>query len=561
MTENLKSIVQSINKCLATDYNLISFDALSEESLLQILCDVFNKFDIITPKVSQQQFFNSIQYQMTFFPISQWDVREADPEDTNRIIMESLVKIQYTDESMDLIALRRGLVQGDKRIILPIFEWIFENEDLVSKLSYLAKFLMPLNLPPEAVSNPEVQTFLEQYEVAMEEFKEIHQNYEASVQESKKTRELRSDSVAIEGEIENVKKRIERLQVRLDKIPQQELLLESARSLRIEKDQQKELQGQIDEQKQGSQRARIVSERLQKEFQNIHHATQGTSPQQMLDAIIEETQVLDFMVKQKLPQELNVRQNEVQILQDVIDEPNISRDYLAELQYKIDEVNKDVQRMIETKMNDKSQHNDSLGLGPFRQQAAVIARNKETAAEQLNQLTRELHEVDRQLNEKQQKLQETVGEVVLRGEELKQFVNTLRAKSNVYKQKRSELATIKAEANDLLETLENLRAQDPSLALSSNDEDPSSLEAMVSRPDSPVETRGITELSRLVDGLSRAVLSAREKLAPMSQQLRPLRERIAELRDECDSKKQVSFFHLHHDIIALKNSILFLLPA
>lgn len=470
--------------------------------------------------------------------------------------MESLVKIQYTDESMDLGALRRGLVQCDKKIVLPIFAWIFENEDLVLKLAYLAKFLMPLNLPPEAISNPEVQSYVEQYETAMEEFKNVHQNYEGSVQESKKTRELRSDSMAIEGEIENVRKRIDRLQVRLDKIPQQELLLEAAKSLRVEKDQQKELQTQIDEQKQGAQRAKVISERLQKEYQNIRLATQGTSPQQMLDAIVEETQVLEFMVKQKLPQELMVRQNEVQILQDVIDEPNITREYLSELQYKIDDVSKEVQRMIEVKMNDRTQQNDSLGLGPFRQQAAVIARNKEAAAEQLDQLTRELHDVQKQLEEKQQKLQETVGEVVLRGDELKQFVNTLRAKSNVYKQKRAEIAAIKAEANDLTETLENLKAQDPSLSLSTADDDASSLEPMVSRPDSPVETRGITELSRLVDGLQRAVLAAREKLAPMSQQMRPLRERIAELRDECESKKQVSLgrkyinilnclFHLH----------------
>jgi hypothetical protein len=65
------------------------------------------------------------------------------------------------------------------------------------------------------------------------------------------------------------------------------------------------------------------------------------------------------------------------------------------------------------------------------------------------------------------------------------------------------------------------------------------MEPMISRPDSPVESRGITELSRLVDGLTRAVLSAREKLSPMSQQMRPMRERIAELRDEAESKKQV----------------------
>lgn len=396
---------------------------------------------------------------------------------------------------------------------------------------------MPLNLPPEAISIPEVMTLFGQYEHAMEEFKESHQNYELAVQEGKKTRELRMDSNAIDGEIENLKKRIERLQTRLDKVPQQELLLEAAKSLRVEKDQQKELQTQLEEQKQGLQRARFLSERLQKEHQNMRLATQGTSPQQMLDAVIEETQVLEFMVKQKLPQELLVRQTEVQILQEVIDEPNISRDYLSNLQYKIDEVNKEVQRMVEAKMSDQSQQTNALGLGPFRQQAALIARNKETAAEQLDQLTKELSEVENQLKDKQQKLQETVGEVILRGDDLKLFVNTLRAKSNVYKQQRGELASVKAEANDLMETLDSLRAQDPSLATS--DEDPSSLEPMISRPDSPIESRGITELSRLVDGLQRAVFAAREKLAPMSQQLRPLRERIAELKDESDSKKQV----------------------
>lgn len=403
---------------------------------------------------------------------------------------------------------------------------------------------MPLNLPPEAISIPEVMNLFGQYELSMEDFKDSHQLYELAVQESKKTRELRSDSIAIEGEIENVKKRIERLQTRLDKVPQQELLLEAAKSLRIEKDQQKEQQTQIDEQKQGLQRAALAGERLQKEYHNMRLATQGTSPQQMLDAVIEETQVLEFMVKQKLPQELMVRLTEVQILQEVIDEPNITRDYLNDLQYRIDDVSKDVQRMIEVKMNDKSQQNDVLGLGPFRQQAALIARNKETAAEQLDQLTRELTDVENQLKEKQQKLQDTVGEVILRGDDLKHFVNTLRAKSNIYKQQRSELASVKAEANDLTETLDNLRAQDPSLAIP--DEDASSLEPMMSRPDSPVESRGITELSRLVDGLQRAVLAAREKLAPMSQQLRPLRERISELRDECDSKKQVSRFPYLH---------------
>lgn len=51
MTEDLKFIVAEINKILKTDFNLISFDSLSIESLLQILLDVLEKFGAAT-KVS-----------------------------------------------------------------------------------------------------------------------------------------------------------------------------------------------------------------------------------------------------------------------------------------------------------------------------------------------------------------------------------------------------------------------------------------------------------------------------------------------------------------------------
>lgn len=45
MTDNLKYIVQEINSLLGTDYNLISFDSLLPELLLQVLVDVFSNFN------------------------------------------------------------------------------------------------------------------------------------------------------------------------------------------------------------------------------------------------------------------------------------------------------------------------------------------------------------------------------------------------------------------------------------------------------------------------------------------------------------------------------------
>lgn len=50
-----------------------------------------------------------------------------------------------------------------------------------------------------------------------------------------------------------MRKRLERTQSRLDKIPQQELLLEAAQALRLERDRKKELQSQLEDQQQSAQ--------------------------------------------------------------------------------------------------------------------------------------------------------------------------------------------------------------------------------------------------------------------------------------------------------------------
>lgn len=55
-----------------------------------------------------------------------------------------------------------------------------------------------------------------------------------------------------------MKKRIDRTQSRLDRLSNQELLLDTAHALRIERERQKELQTQLEQQKQDIQRAATV---------------------------------------------------------------------------------------------------------------------------------------------------------------------------------------------------------------------------------------------------------------------------------------------------------------
>lgn len=101
-----------------------------------------------------------------------------------------------------------------------------------------------------------------------------------------------------------------------------------------------------------------------------------------------------------------------------------------------------------------------------------------------------------------------------------------------------------AESTDLQQTLENLKQQDPTLTVSLANDYPSGDDASLENSLASVETRGITEIARLVDGLTRAVLAARERATPLSQQLAPLRMKVTDLKDERDTALQVRLHYL-----------------
>lgn len=98
--------------------------------------------------------------------------------------------------------------------------------------------------------------------------------------------------------------------------------------------------------------------------------------------------------------------------------------------------------------------------------------------------------------------------------------------------------------------MDNLKQQDPTLFFPTDSDgaQEDSIDGLTSRPESPIESRGVTELARLVDGLTRAVFAARERATPLSQQIGPLRLKLTDLKEQRDLKKQVSsdLFDLNH---------------
>ena len=119
-------------------------------------------------------------------------------------------------------------------------------------------------------------------------------------------------------------------------------------------------------------------------------------------------------------------------------------------------------KVPQRKMNEAINFFFNVFVNSFSQ-AAIIARKKESTAEKLNDARNELSATEEEISEKRQQVQSFAGETVLRGDDFKRYVASLRGKSNTYKKKRAELSEYRAEFGVLSRTLELIQGKNERL--------------------------------------------------------------------------------------------------
>jgi intraflagellar transport protein 81 len=71
-----------------------------------------------------------------------------------------------------------GLINGDRKVIYPIYYYLLVNLELHKKRAYLAKYLVPLDIPADYAGDPEIKKLNEQYRELQAEFQVTHENFE-----------------------------------------------------------------------------------------------------------------------------------------------------------------------------------------------------------------------------------------------------------------------------------------------------------------------------------------------------------------------------------------------
>ncbi|XP_014256681.1 intraflagellar transport protein 81 homolog [Cimex lectularius] len=502
MSETIKQIIAQLNKPpFNKNYNLISFDSLSPEQLLQVLNDVLSLID----------------------ENNKVDIKGEEPEETT-IRMLSMLRILKYDPGSDPVGFRQGIVQGEKHVIHPILAWLLKNLEDLKKRAYLAKYLVKIEIPTEMLGDTDIATLYEQYEQLIEEFKLAHKESTALKARGLSASELRSDIEAMEKEKEIVVKKIERLSRKLDNLENKEEVLEASRRLRLERERQKELIQQRQNEMDLMQQLQQKSARLSQQLTEIRQAGFGTTPQGLIKSLEEELRMTAYIGSEKLPKELDMKRKEVEIMSRIAHSHPPTQATIDTLRQKIEAISQEVSELAQRGLAAKEGTEDHLA--PFRQQAAIIARRKEEAAEEFTEARTLLDRLQAKI---QARKDEHSDNKVLSEKEYKDYVAKLKVRSTLYKAKKAQVSSLVAESGVLARTLDILKQNLESIPTA---------EPIDPGNDENLEGISKEELLQQINSINNKISSHKAQIAPQLQELKQTKDQYHEVLEEYTERKK-----------------------
>lgn len=407
----LKNIVEHINKLFSSDYNLSSFDAVRGDDLLDMVVRVLQKFEVVDKELIE-----------TSAPL---------------IILNILEAIKYApEEEITPDEFRSGLVAASKEIIYPILTFLLQNEANIRKRFYFSKYVTKIEVPHSIFCDDlKLQNMYQVYEDTIETFWLKYSENKKEAVYAKETKELEDDIYQMRIELSNLEKRID---AQCKKAELSENLLQETWELLKQRKKFAKLSKQFEEDN-------ALVQELIDTIRNYNRRDKISS----LEELIEKSEYYTD-AQQVYVMSLKEVNADLKIFEKVATEP--SDDDLQQLEEYQENLKHTVNVLHKAKDQDDA-------VNAMQNQLRILLKKKSLLSKQILKIRLNNEQILNKIDE----LSQILGGEILRGQTFKKYVSDLKARCNIYKKNKIYLKSLENEINILNGTLKELYDLEPDL--------------------------------------------------------------------------------------------------
>ena len=427
--QRLPLIVDRLNKPpFEKDLSLVAFHEYSPTELLQTLNDVVAHLD------STHAAFN---------------VRAESREATATRMAEFLSNVNFPFPASDVAKFKTELKTGSTACVYHALAWLLEDLERLQKKAHLARYLAPVRIPAEFMSDPMIDGQMGPHDQLRREFIATHKKLESLKKDHLPPATLQREISTMTAERQQLRDRIALEEKRTRDEKGFDQMLRVTSMLRTEQEEEQRNMERKEEQGHRLRRAEIdyvSTMRKLNELQvreeegvSVKHSTSvpyaillllftfacdhtlyflltylqsrnddHLDPEQLLSRLEEEVAEMRMMCREKLPLQLESRKERLHSLRQVLMEPLKTEDDVMIENGRAMELQRSVDRITEQVRSAQRQQTDQR-LALFRQQAALVAKKLQEGEEKLDEAKAQCRELQNKVSDKAALLAELTG--------------------------------------------------------------------------------------------------------------------------------------------------------
>jgi intraflagellar transport protein 81 len=509
---------------------LVTFDELGPYDLLNLTNEVFGHLDPRHKKV---------------------DLRDENQDQLAARFLEFLKILKYNPPP-NIKDFPTALVKGQRGAVYHVLHWVLNRLESLQKRAYLARFLVSVEIPPAYLHDESVQQVYQQYKALQHEFKSNHKALEKLRQSTLAPGELKKEIVQLEKEQQQLKEKTGDLQRTTEHMPGFHELFKVTSALRREQEEEGKLQDRRREQRQALANAEARCSQVGEKLEQMREAHSGNAPPgELLDQLRSEVKSNRETLQRGIRSEIQSAKLRLQEIQQSLREPVKS---VADVEGKQVELAR-AQEQLKTMSRELASAQQQSGVGGsddklkrYRQQSSIVTKKLREKEQELEDVLERGTALKDKVKRQEEVVAELAGPKYMRGEEFKQYANTLRSKTAHYKQLKKELASIRAESVVLSRTEAILKARVPDLDTflqsyqarqAAAGEIGGNNTQGASDDDNDMAGRSVEEISQMLSIAKDELKTKKTKLAPQIKELRKVREHFQTLEVEHTEKKVI----------------------